>query len=197
MEVDDLLPIVEASVLLGFATLKEGDVEITPEGGFCRGGHSDAQGAVPRGCIEATLHSAADRKHAAHQADHTIAEEFFHDILDEHFSQDEVERQFETALNWGRYAEIFDYDSGTGRLILDRAGEKKPTVQPWKAQPEGACVRQAHRILRRAGPWSLLPRADLAGAPDLIIFAAGLALFYGLFAVARTLVRPIHSTRGN
>ncbi len=32
MEVDDLLPIVEAAVLLGFATLEEGDVEITPEG---------------------------------------------------------------------------------------------------------------------------------------------------------------------
>ena len=38
-------------------------------------------------------------------------------MLDEHFSSDEVERQFETALNWGRYAEIFDYDSETGRLF--------------------------------------------------------------------------------
>ena len=49
MEVDDLLPTVEASVLLGFATLKEGDAEITPEGrAFCRGGHPHSQGAVPR-----------------------------------------------------------------------------------------------------------------------------------------------------
>ena len=32
MEVDDLFPIVEAGVLLGFAELKEGDVNITPEG---------------------------------------------------------------------------------------------------------------------------------------------------------------------
>src|SRR6516162_6872652 len=32
MEVDDLFPIVEAAVLLGFAELKEGDVNITPEG---------------------------------------------------------------------------------------------------------------------------------------------------------------------
>jgi len=32
MEVDDLFPIVEAAVLLGFAVLKEGDVDITPEG---------------------------------------------------------------------------------------------------------------------------------------------------------------------
>ena len=32
MDVDDLLPIVEASQLLGFADAREGDVEITPEG---------------------------------------------------------------------------------------------------------------------------------------------------------------------
>ena len=32
MDVDDLLPIVEASAMLGFAVLREGDVEITPEG---------------------------------------------------------------------------------------------------------------------------------------------------------------------
>ena len=32
MDAEDLLPIIEACVLLGFATLKEGDVEITPDG---------------------------------------------------------------------------------------------------------------------------------------------------------------------
>jgi hypothetical protein len=28
-----------------------------------------------------------------------------------------VLRQFETAMNWGRYAEIFDYDREKGRLV--------------------------------------------------------------------------------
>ncbi len=32
MDVDDLLPIIEAATMLGFATLKEGDVELTREG---------------------------------------------------------------------------------------------------------------------------------------------------------------------
>src|SRR5262249_32601754 len=32
MEVDDLLPIVEAAALLNFISLQEGDVEITPDG---------------------------------------------------------------------------------------------------------------------------------------------------------------------
>ena len=118
MDVDDLLPIVDASVMLGFALLHEGDVEITPEGR--RFGEADIQlqkqifreaalknVAILR-LIENTLHA---------KRDHAIGEEFFRDILYEHFSSDEVERQFETALNWGRYAEVFDYDSESGRLF--------------------------------------------------------------------------------
>ena len=61
------------------------------------------------------------------KADHSISEEFFYDILDEHFSQDEVERQFETAMNWGRYAEIFDFDRESHRLVLaEPVGEPHP-----------------------------------------------------------------------
>ena len=118
MDVDDLLPIVDAAVMLGFAKVNEGDVEITPEGREF--GEADIQKqkelfrdaalkniAILR-LIENTLHA---------KRDHAIGEEFFRDILDEHFSADEVERQFDTVLNWGRYAEIFDYDSETGRLF--------------------------------------------------------------------------------
>ena len=41
MDVDDLLPIVDASAMLGFAVVHEGDVEITPEGR--RFGEADIQ----------------------------------------------------------------------------------------------------------------------------------------------------------
>jgi NitT/TauT family transport system ATP-binding protein len=50
------------------------------------------------------------------KADGTMPAEFFHDLLDEHFSDDEARRQLDTAIQWGRYAELFDYDSITGRL---------------------------------------------------------------------------------
>ncbi|MGA7423894.1 MAG: hypothetical protein WBW77_14495, partial [Candidatus Sulfotelmatobacter sp.] len=32
-----------------------------------------------------------------------------------------VQRQFDTATNWGRYAEIFDYDRESGRLVQTEA----------------------------------------------------------------------------
>ena len=125
MDVDDLLPIVEACTMLGLATLKEGDVEITPEGSVF------AEADI---LSRKTLFRDAALKHVAilqcidnvlkAKSDHSIPDEFFHDILDEHFSQDETERQFETAMNWGRYAEIFDHDPEQDRLVLtDHAPE--------------------------------------------------------------------------
>ncbi len=119
MDVEDLLPILEACSLLGFSLLKEGDVQITPEG--IRFADADIQ-------MRKVLFRQASLEHVTllkqidsilrRKADHSITDEFFHDILDEHFAEDEVQRQFETAMNWGRYAEIFDYDRESGRLLL-------------------------------------------------------------------------------
>jgi len=131
MEVDDLLPIVEGATLLGFARLLEGDTEITAEGSAFA--ETDIltrkvlfrEAALKNVSILRQIDSVLRTK-----SDHTIQDEFFRDILDKYFSEDEVERQFETALHWGRYAEIFDYDSGSGRLFLtDNTTEASPTSQ--------------------------------------------------------------------
>ena len=68
------------------------------------------------------------------KSDHSIADEFFHDILDEHFSEDEVQRQLDTAMNWGRYAEIFDYDRESGRLTQAEAAQSE-IVRPHRGEP--------------------------------------------------------------
>ena len=132
MDVEDLLPILEACVLLGFAWLKEGDVEITQQGiAFADADIQTRkvlfrQAALEHVTILKQIDSILKRK-----ADHSIADEFFHDILDEHFAEDEVQRQFETAMNWGRYAEIFDYDRATGRLVqADTTPESAPAPAP-------------------------------------------------------------------
>jgi NitT/TauT family transport system ATP-binding protein len=136
MDVEDLLPILEACVLLGFALLKEGDVQITRQGSAFA--NADIQqrkvlfreASLERVTILKQIDSILKRK-----SDHSIADEFFHDILDEHFAEDEVQRQFETAVNWGRYAEIFDYDRDGGRLI-----QSEPPVasEPAPAEPDPA-----------------------------------------------------------
>jgi len=124
MDVDDLLPIVEAASMLGFAKLQEGDVAVTTSGqAFVNADILQRKvlfrdASVSRVPLLSQMDSVLTRK-----SDHTVDIEFFHDILDEHFSEDEVKQQLETALHWGRYAEIFDYDSKTGRLFLSESGE--------------------------------------------------------------------------
>src|SRR3984957_4121138 len=119
MDVEDLLPILEGCVLLGFAYLKEGDVQISPQGVIFADADIQArkmlfrEAALAHVTILKQIDSILRRK-----SDHSMSDEFFHDILDEHFAEDEVQRQFDTAMNWGRYAEIFDYDRESGRLVL-------------------------------------------------------------------------------
>ena len=55
------------------------------------------------------------------KSDHAMPIEFFHDILDEYIPEEETKKQVDTALNWGRYAEIFEYDSENDRLRLYHA----------------------------------------------------------------------------
>ena len=49
-------------------------------------------------------------------------------MLDEQFSQEETLRQLETAINWGRYAELFDFDAGRRRFM-------KPEVEDTAETP--------------------------------------------------------------
>ena len=191
MDVDDLLPIVDASVMLGFAVLHEGDVEITPEGRAFGEADIQTQKQIFREAalkniailrlIENTLHA---------KRDHAIGEEFFRDILDEHFSADEVERQFETALNWGRYAEIFDYDSETGRLF-HREEADADAVPIAGRELMARSTWQPIRILGK-GPWSLLPAQTWSVLTDFVIFAAGLSIFYAVLVLARTWFGPFN-----
>ena len=131
MDVEDLLPILEACVLLGFAWLKEGDVQLSKPGEAFADADIQTrkvlfrQAALEHVTILKQIDSILKRK-----SDHAIADEFFHDILDEHFSEDEVQRQFETATNWGRYAEIFDYDRANGRLTQTETPSEPPPAAP-------------------------------------------------------------------
>jgi NitT/TauT family transport system ATP-binding protein len=118
MDVEDLLPILEACQLLGFAWLKEGDVQLSRQGVRFADADIQARKVLFR---EAVLEHVTILKQIdsilRRKSDHSMNDEFFHDILDEHFSAEEVQRQFDTAMNWGRYAEIFDYDRESGRLV--------------------------------------------------------------------------------
>jgi NitT/TauT family transport system ATP-binding protein len=117
MEVDDLLPILDATTLLGFATVAEGDVILTEAGRdfatttILRSKDLFRQQVLAHapmiGAIAQALHESKDGD---------LRADFFLDLIDEHFPAEEAERQFATAVDWGRYAEIFEYDAVAGQV---------------------------------------------------------------------------------
>ncbi len=119
LEVDALLPSVDTAVLLGMLKLDEGDAIITPDGMAFAQGDIQGRKAIFRKAVltHVPLFRQMEQSLKA-KADRTLPAEFFQDLLDEHFSEDEARRQLETAIQWGRYAEIFDFDAASGKLTL-------------------------------------------------------------------------------
>jgi NitT/TauT family transport system ATP-binding protein len=125
LEIDDLLPIVDAAQLLGFLEIAEGDAAITTSGAEFANSEILRQKELFRAAALANILLLRQiRRALENKSDHTVPEEFFLDMLDEQFSEDESLRQIETAVNWGRYAEIFDFDAGRRRFVLPDAQEE-------------------------------------------------------------------------
>ncbi len=125
-EIDDLLPIVDAAQLLGFLTIEEGDAVITESGTEFANSEILRQKELFRvAAVEHVLLLRQIRRALESKSDHTIPEDFFLDMLDEQFSEEECLRQMETAVAWGRYAELFDYDAGRRRFVLPDAQDEE------------------------------------------------------------------------
>jgi len=118
-EVDDLLPLVDAAVLLGLAEVHGADLEITDAGREFATADIDASkmlfgklAAERAPLIKAILNGLRAT------ADGTLREGFFLDLLRRGFSDDEARRQLDIAIDWGRYGELYEYDKESGQLVL-------------------------------------------------------------------------------
>ena len=122
LALDDLLPAVETAALLGMLKVEEGDAIITDDGrAFAQADIQQRKALFRKGALANVPILRQMEQALRAKSDRTLQDEFFRDLLDEHFSDDESRRQLETAIQWGRYAEIFDYDAATGRLTLTEA----------------------------------------------------------------------------
>ncbi|GCF08070.1 ABC transporter ATP-binding protein [Dictyobacter arantiisoli] len=120
LEVDDLLPMVDAANILGFAETQEGDLVLTEIGKrFAEAGVLEEKEIFR---LQALAHATMIRhivRDLQHELSHTLPEEHFLSELQEHFSESEAWSQLETAINWGRYAELFSYQEERGVFRLE------------------------------------------------------------------------------
>jgi NitT/TauT family transport system ATP-binding protein len=119
VSIDDFLAILEAAVLLGFATVDAGTVAFTPEGRVFATASIQESKAIFRSHALAHVKILATVVNTlAAKADKSMRADFFLDLLEEHYSVQEAQRQFDTAVDWGRYAELFEYDAVSQRVWL-------------------------------------------------------------------------------
>jgi NitT/TauT family transport system ATP-binding protein len=124
-EIDDLLPLTDAAIMLTLARIDGSDIEITADGKefaaadiltskqlFAR--HAAKHAPLVRTIIQAL----------AATEDHTLRIGFFIDILRRGFSLSEARSQLDTAIDWGRYGELYDYDSDDEELTLEPGAQE-------------------------------------------------------------------------
>jgi NitT/TauT family transport system ATP-binding protein len=122
---DELLPIVEAVELLGFGTLDSGDLILTKLGlefeaaDIQRRKEIFAEQArrIPvMRWIENMLIAARNDR---------VDRDVFMTALELDFNQMDAYDQLETAIDWGRYGEMFSFDDDTDEVILGVAVEEE------------------------------------------------------------------------
>jgi len=124
LELDDLLPLIEGLAILGIAVAEEGDAVLTDLGR--RFAEADVLGEkelfreqVMR-TVEVVRQIVRDLQASP---EHSFKEDALLEQLQQYFSEPEARRQLDTAIDWGRYAELFAYDDDSGELYLEEETE--------------------------------------------------------------------------
>jgi len=117
---ETLFPLAEMLDILHFASLSQGNIELT------KAGREFAQGDIQQKKLIFSKHLLLYVPLVAHikrvlneNRDHQEKQEVFIYLLEEYFSEDEAERVLKTVIAWGRYAEIFAFNYDTGVLSLE------------------------------------------------------------------------------
>ncbi len=123
LEVDDLLPLVDALVLLGFADLRGDRLELTANGQVFAGASiQESKEIFARAALDHTPLVRTIYRALRGSLDDTLPAGFFTDILRNSFGEEDAARQLDVAVNWGRYAELYDYDATRGQIIRETQG---------------------------------------------------------------------------
>jgi NitT/TauT family transport system ATP-binding protein len=118
LELDDLLPVTEAAKQLGLVKIASGDIELTSEGRLLAEAEApERKERLRRHLFE--LPAIRRIRETLQQAEGgRVRRREFLETLSDQFSPVEADRQLQTALDWARYGELFDYDPDTEEFVL-------------------------------------------------------------------------------
>lgn len=120
LEYDDLLPLVEAAEILGFAQVGDGDVVLTQVGErFADADLLERKEIFKNQALANVTEFQRMIKVLESKKDRRMPKEFFVGLMEQHLSPKEALHRVDTLVDWGRYAEILYYDEDTGLIYLE------------------------------------------------------------------------------
>ncbi|RCH64071.1 ATP-binding cassette domain-containing protein [Streptomyces sp. SDr-06] len=121
LEIDDVLPLVDALELLGFAVVSDDDLMLTDRGTTFAGADVQTSKQIfAEAALEAPLVRLITTS-LRQSPEATLRAGFFRDVLAHHYTSEQVAQQLETATDWGRYAELYGYDAEREEYRLDES----------------------------------------------------------------------------
>ena len=148
LEVDDLLPLVDACLLLGFVSAHDGELRLTEDGRrFADADIQSSKQLFARVALERVPLVRTIRNALARADDGALKEAFFSDLLRRQYSADEAHAQLETAIDWGRYGELYEYAADTAEITRNVGG--LDPVAALEQQVEPGARRQHQRERER------------------------------------------------
>ncbi len=117
LELDDLVPLIDAGELLGLVEVQEGDYELTETGRRMADAEEKERKALfrERASHVPLLHLIVDLLQVSENGQ--VPREEIRHALPGRYSRKRAERQIDTAIDWGRYAELFDYDADAQHFV--------------------------------------------------------------------------------
>ncbi len=190
LEVDDLLPLVDALVLLSFAALRDDRLELTGNGRVFAGASiQDSKEIFARASLENAPLVRTIYRSLRGSMDDALPAGFFTDILRTSFGEEEAARQLDVAVNWGRYAELYDYDAARGLIMREEQGigatiaeapgpASKGSLTAYLGAAQGSgttyTMLKEGRALRDQGEDVVIGFADTRGRPHTVEALGGL-----------------------
>lgn len=116
----EILRFTEAAELLGFATVSNGDIELTPLAQSYANANIQTRIEIFTSRIQRLpiIKWLLNMLQAAE--DHQLKIEVIEAALSLQFSQEEIKNQIDTLIDWGRYGELFSYDGRKELIILEQ-----------------------------------------------------------------------------
>ena len=166
LEIDEILPAVEFSELLQLVAVKDGRATLTELGRKLLGGTIRGRKAMLRDQLKrTTLFKALVRALESAPQRHLTEDELVR-LID--FTTAPNDEYVQNIINWGRYTELFRYDSDRRMLVLPRARTTgrgpPPTEPPTAGGPEPPSSNPAAAVPTRTASADRLASRALAFA---------------------------------